>query len=72
MELETAALEVASKVWRERADDRCRKIRNQNRRLQRKCAKLSAQLHWTQVMLAAWKHTGIIAQMKLKQIEYIL
>ena len=72
MELESAALEVASKVWRERADERYRKIRNANRRLQRKCASLRTMLNWTQVLLAAWRYTGITAQMKLKQIQCIL
>ena len=55
MELENAALEVASKVWLDGAEDRYRKIRNQNRRLHRKCAKLRMALSWTQLMLAAWR-----------------
>ena len=69
MELESAVLEVASRHWRQCADDACRKLRNHNRRLQREKTALLSRLQSSLTSERRFRQLAIQLQQQLLSIR---
>ena len=72
MELESSALEVASKHWRENSNDILRKTRNKNRQLQREKSKLLLKLEISLGSEMRWRKLAVHLQNHLLNIRHTL